>query len=169
MAKKQVRNKSRRPARKSARKSAPKTYRLTRKEMQEFATNQQQLGAMRAGLNGSVRIEPANVFTSLDSPEPGQVHIRSASIEVISHPVQKIAGGEYVLYVTLASGQKTVILDTPENRTALDIPLQPPDLLPRAGTPPPRGPRHIRRPMAPARIAEPQADPLVKDEDDHPQ
>lgn len=110
-------------------------------------------------------------FVSLESPEPGQVHIALESIEVVSHPVQKAAGEPYVLYITLSSGQKTLILDTPENRTVLGLPFQPP-MTPRESAPArpnPRAPRlrpggTLRQPPAAAPAA--NTEPIAHDEDD---
>lgn len=170
------------PARKPTRKS-PRRRPVARKPERHHTTNPAEVVDAAFRHVFAARASERTRFVSLDSPEPGQVHIRADSIEVISHPVQRQAGSEWSLYVTLASGQKTLILDTPENRDTLGIPPQPPDVgatpaTPRAqgvpaGWKPPYNPRapRLRRPgkLAPPQAPDPNAEPQVRDEneDDH--
>lgn len=64
-------------------------------------------------------------FVALEAND-GLLHARPSAIDVVSNPVNRPGGNvdgraDWALYLTLASGQKALILDTPANRRALGI------------------------------------------------
>lgn len=64
-------------------------------------------------------------FVALEAND-GLLHVRVSAIDVVSNPVNRPGGNvdgraDWALYLTLASGQKSLVLDTPANRRALGI------------------------------------------------
>jgi len=162
------------PARRPAARPTRPARRSARRPARRHPLAPVSLPAPRGDTHIVIEDEPVS-FLTLESLEPGKVHIRPRSIEAVSHPVQRSGGdsdgrGGFQLYVTLASGQKTIILDTAANRVTLGIPqaeARGATATQLVGSRPPRAARTKPVPSAtipPSSAAD--SEPIAHDEDD---